>query len=150
MEGYPLLAEPYQLGIVTVAAMNRPELKDRNQIADHLVEAVKEKMRTIFRIALNHGHDSIVLGAWGCGAFKNPPQHIAKLFHQIMEEEEFLDRFRKIVFAIVDRRKLEIGPAKIGNFLPFQKEFFKQKTDVQDARQQDGDSLFRRFFQRFK
>ena len=88
-DGYPLLKTPYHLGIVTVAAMNRPELKDHYRIADHLVEPVKEKMRTIFRIALKHGHDSMVLGAWGCGAFKNPPQHIAKLFHQVMEEQEF-------------------------------------------------------------
>ncbi|MBR0459791.1 MAG: TIGR02452 family protein [Victivallales bacterium] len=123
MEGYPLLDSPYHLGIVTVAAMNRPELKNPQQIVDWLVEPIKEKMRTIFRIARKHGHDALVLGAWGCGAFKNPPQHIAKLFHQVMEEDEFCNRFRKIVFAIVDRRILEIGPSKIGNLLPFQEEF---------------------------
>lgn len=123
IEGYPLLQTPYQLGIVTVAAMNRPELKNLYQIADHLVEPIKEKIRTIFRIALNHGHEAIVLGAWGCGAFKNPPQHIAKLFHQVIDEAEFCNRFKKIVFAIMDRKNIDISHAKVGNILPFQEEF---------------------------
>lgn len=129
-EGYPLLQMPYQLGVVTVAAMNRPELKNPYEIADHLVEPILEKIRTIFRITLNHGHDAIVLGAWGCGAFKNPPQHIAKMFHQIMDEAEFRNRFKKIVFAIIDRRNIDIGHTKIGNFLPFQEEFSISKQNI--------------------
>lgn len=145
-EGYPLLKTPYRLGIVTVAAMNRPELKNRYRIADRLVEPVKEKMRTIFRIALKHGHDAIVLGAWGCGAFKNPPQHIAKLFHQVLDEPEFCNRFKKVVFAIVDRRKLEIGQKKIGNFLPFYEEFATPANIVGNiGRQEDKSELFNRF-----
>ena len=60
-EGYPLLEHPYALGIVTVAAMNRPALEGPDRIAAHLVEPVRRKIRTIFRIALKHGHDAIVL-----------------------------------------------------------------------------------------
>ena len=123
IEGYPLLQKTYRLGVVTVAAMNRPELKNPYEIADYLVEPILEKIRTIFRIALNHGHDAIVLGAWGCGAFKNPPQHIAKLFHQVMDEEEFCNRFKKIVFAIIDRKNIDINNVKAGNFISFQEEF---------------------------
>ena len=145
-KGYPLLAKPYRLGIVTVAAMNRPELDGPDRIAGHLVEPVREKMRTIFRIALENGHDALVLGAWGCGAFRNPPRHIAKLFHEIMEEDEFRNRFRKIVFAIVDRRKEDVGPGRIGNFLPFQEEFFASPgAAAATRRQQDPAERFRRF-----
>ena len=122
-EGYPLLEHPYVLGIVTVAAMNRPELERPDRIAAHLVEPVRRKIRTIFRIALKHGHDAIVLGAWGCGAFKNPPEHIAELFHSVMNEDEFVNRFKKVVFAIVDRKKIDIKDGKTGNMLVFCKEF---------------------------
>ena len=124
-DGYPLLEHPYSLGIVTVAAMNRPALKSPDRIADYLVEPVREKIRTIYRIALKHGHDAIVLGAWGCGAFKNPPQHIAKLFHEVMEEDEFANRFKKVVFAIVDRKKIDIKDGKSGNMPAFCHEFGK-------------------------
>lgn len=55
-------------------------------IANHHVEPIKNKIRTIFRIGLIHGHDSLVLGALGCGAFRNPPRHVARLFHEVMDE----------------------------------------------------------------
>ena len=122
-EGYPLLEQPYSLGIATVAAMNRPMLKDADHIAEYLVEPVRQKIRTIFRIALKHGHDAIVLGAWGCGAFKNPPQHIALLFHEVMDENEFINRFKKVTFAIIDRHKIDIRDGKSGNMIPFLEEF---------------------------
>ncbi len=129
-DGYPLLEQPYHIGIVTVAAMNRPELKSANEIADHLVEPVRRKIRTIFRIALKHGHDAIVLGAWGCGAFRNPPRHIARLFHEVMEEAEFKDRFRKVVFAIVDRLHIDIRAGKTGNLAPFKEEFSEVESET--------------------
>jgi ADP-ribosyl-[dinitrogen reductase] hydrolase len=109
------------------------------------VEPILEKIRTIFRIALNHGHDAIVLGAWGCGAFKNPPQHIAKMFHQIMDEAEFRNRFKKIVFAIIDRKKIDISNAKVGNFLPFQEEFMSHKKQESLPLQNNKEELFNRF-----
>ena len=139
-EGYSLLQNPYQLGIVTVAAMNSPELKNPYQIADHLVEPVCEKIRTVFRIALNHGHDSIVLGAWGCGAFTNPPQHIAKLFHQVMDEKEFCNKFKKIVFAIMERKNVDNG-----NLLPFLEEFAVAGTGSVFQKQENKKELFNRF-----
>lgn len=127
-EGYPLLPEPYRLGVVTVAAINRPELKTPQEIADHLVEPVREKMRTIFRLALLHGHDALVLGAWGCGAFRNPPRHIAKLFHEVMAEAEFRNRFRKIVFAVLDRKGIE--SSRGGNLRAFREEFAPEAPAV--------------------
>jgi hypothetical protein len=30
-------------------------------------------MRVMLFIALSHGHDAMVLSAFGCGAYKNPP-----------------------------------------------------------------------------
>ena len=36
-------------------------------------------------IARDNGHDSIVLGAFGCGAFGNPPRHIAEARNPLLE-----------------------------------------------------------------
>lgn len=38
------------------------------------------KIKTIFDIAYKNQNDAIVLSAFGCGAFCNPPGHIAELF----------------------------------------------------------------------
>jgi uncharacterized protein (TIGR02452 family) len=36
-------------------------------------------MQAILDMAASHGHDAVVLGALGCGAFGNPPRHIAEV-----------------------------------------------------------------------
>lgn len=98
---YSLLNKPEKISFVSVAAMNRPKLVG-NKIAPELIEGTLNKMRTILRIGLYHGHDAIVLGAFGCGAFQNPPTHIAELFHQVINESEFKNKYKKIVFAIIE------------------------------------------------
>ena len=76
------------------------------------------KIRTIFRIALQNNHNAIVLGAFGCGIFHNPPEDIAKCFDIVINEKEFKNAFEKIVFAILEDNKS-------GNFLPFKKQLDK-------------------------
>ena len=102
-----LMENPYQVAVITCAALNLNGRYDLKLTPDgHLPQRAKEitanKVRTIFRIALMHGHDSLVLGAFGCGAFKNPPAEIAKLFHEVMEEPEFKNKYRLITFSIID------------------------------------------------
>lgn len=124
-DGYPLIENPYYLDFIAVPAVNRPELDAKNRIVPYLAEATKNKMRTILRIALANGNDSLVLGAMGCGAFCNPPAHVAELFHDVLEEDEFKDRFVKIIFAIIDDHNAHRSHNPQGNYLPFFKEFSK-------------------------
>lgn len=35
----------------------------------------------------NAGHDSVVLSAFGCGVFGNPPKHIAQLFAEVLRKD---------------------------------------------------------------
>lgn len=122
--GYALMEQPLRLSFISVAGLNRPELTEGGtKIADHLVGAVKNKIRTIFRIGLVHGHDALVLSALGCGAFRNPPRHVARLFHEVMDEPEFKDRYRHIAFAILDDHNAHRGHNPEGNFRPFADEF---------------------------
>ena len=122
-KGYALLGEPVSLSFITVAGMNRPDLTADGMIADHHVEPIKNKIRTIFRMGLVHGHDSLVLGALGCGAFRNPPRHVARLFHEVMDESEFKNRYRLIVFAILDDHNAHQKHNPVGNYRPFVEEF---------------------------
>lgn len=103
-EGYPFLETPWKMNFIAVAALNRPETVttpegDRHLIRS-LVEPAKRKIRTIFNIAIENGVEVLVLGAMGCGAFRNPPEHIAALFKEILDEPPYKGRFAKIVFAI--------------------------------------------------
>jgi uncharacterized protein (TIGR02452 family) len=124
--GYFLLREPFVLPIVSVPALSRPELEVSNgryRIAGNVVETTKEKIRVILRIAGKHKHDSLVLGAFGCGAFANPPEHIALLFSEVFSEPEFQGRFKNVVFSIIDDYNSRRPHNPNGNILPFAEVF---------------------------
>jgi len=124
--GYALLDVPFQTAIVSVAAINRPELQKINgqfQLARQLIEPTKEKMRTILRIAAKHNHNALVLSAFGCGAYCNPPEHIAVLFKEVFAELEFEGRFSMIVFAIISDQNSNRAHNPNGNFEPFRRVF---------------------------
>ena len=125
-EGYPLLDKSFQMSFIAVAGINRPTLASPEQIIPELIEPAKNKMRTIFRIGLLHHHDSLVLGALGCGAFRNPPSHIAKLFHEVMEEPEFKNKYKLLLFAILDDHNAKLMHNPDGNYFPFVREFNDQ------------------------
>jgi uncharacterized protein (TIGR02452 family) len=65
----------------------------------------------VLTIAAAHGHDALVLGAWGCGVFGNDTQEIAELFHSALSYH-FQGVFTRIVFAVLDwsEERRFIGP----------------------------------------
>lgn len=118
-DNFALLDTPYYMSFVAVAAINHPDLDRNGNICEEDAALTKNKMRTMLRIGLLNGHDSIVLGAFGCGAFHNPPKHIARLFHEVIDEKEFMDKYKLIAFAILEDHNSPRG----GNLQPFIEEF---------------------------
>lgn len=122
-EDCPFLAKPFALDVVTVPALNRPTLAAPQELCPEHAEATKRKMRAILRACFHGGNDAIVLGAFGCGAFRNPPAHIARLFHEVFEEPEFRGVFRRLTFAILDDHNSRHAHNPEGNLIPFQRVF---------------------------
>ena len=54
------------------------------------------KIRTIYRIALKNGHDSVVLGGFGSVVNKLPCDAVADQFRRVLDEPEFKGRFRAV------------------------------------------------------
>jgi hypothetical protein len=80
-------------------------------------ELTKDKMRLCLRMAAARGHTMLVLGALGCGAFRNPPREVAACWAEVLAETEFAGGwFKEIWFAVYDRRNE-------GNFEIFQEAF---------------------------
>jgi uncharacterized protein (TIGR02452 family) len=72
-------------------------------------------------MGVEYGNDSIILGAFGCGAYRLPADAVAPLFRRVMEEPEFKNKFRLLVFAILEIKR---GPKEFdGYFAPFYHEF---------------------------
>jgi uncharacterized protein (TIGR02452 family) len=122
---YNLLDEPIEISIVTAAAprcSRDPKSKDfttdavgEKLLNKHLEAELTRTIATILKMGVVQGHDSIVLGAIGCGAFNNPPYHVAKIFKEIIDGYGFTALYKKIVFAILD----DHNSGKVGNYKPF-------------------------------
>ena len=121
---YNTYEEPFKVNVISVAALIRPEYDPETLlIAKRQVHIVRKKIRTILRMAITEGRTKLVLGAFGCGAYQNPPSHVAKLFSEVLDEEEFKTAFEEICFAILDDGNTGKAHNPEGNYKPF-KEIF--------------------------
>ena len=104
-----LLAAPYLASFITSAAPLTKHLHPEELV--HIPEILRGRIRKILSVAQAHGHDSLILGAWGCGAFGNDGHQVAQLFHQALEND-LKGAFKEVTFAIVDTspEKKFIGP----------------------------------------
>jgi uncharacterized protein (TIGR02452 family) len=63
-----------------------------------LEKLLMARIRRIFEIAVANGNEVLILGAFGCGAFKNPPEIVAKVFNAVMQD--YLCHFDTIEYAV--------------------------------------------------
>ena len=104
-EGAPIA--PWPCSFVTAPAPNAGVARknaalESGRAAD--VEAVigstlAARAERVLGIAARNGHDTIVLGAWGCGVFKNRPQDVAAVWHTLLRTR-FAGCFAHVTFAI--------------------------------------------------
>ena len=94
-----LLATPYQASFITSAACLTKHLAEPE--LSLVPEIMFNRMLKVLSVAQAHGHDSLVLGAWGCGAFGNDGNLIALFFDQALNQT-FKGAFKEVTFAIVD------------------------------------------------
>ena len=128
--GFELMEEPYETAIVSCAALDFNEKHGKNLefrtpdggFTREGREIMLSKIRTICGAALVAGHDALVLGAFGCGAFRLRPDLVAGLFRDVLSEPAFKNRFRAVTFAILEKPGPDSGH---GKFAPFYRIFGK-------------------------
>ncbi|WLS44690.1 TIGR02452 family protein [Micromonospora profundi] len=95
-----LLDQPYTTSFLTAAAPNLGAIV-RNQ-PEHTADVpavLARRARRVLEVAAAHGRRTVVLGAWGCGVFRNDPATVADAFAEALQ---VVDRFDHVVFAIRD------------------------------------------------
>ena len=95
---YVPLAEPFPVTFLTCAAPNA------GVVAERCPERIPEipgifaaRIARVLAVAARHEVDSLVLGAWGCGVFRNAPTDVARAF-----KDQLTERFARVTFAIYD------------------------------------------------
>ena len=116
--------EWWQVDILTCAAPNLRENPSNAMnpcagntaakvTATELENLLKSRIRRIFELAASKGNDVLILGAFGCGAFRNPPEIVAKVFNNVMQD--FLYHFETIEYAVFHTER------EVANYEEFKK-----------------------------
>ena len=107
-DDHNLLSEPFSVDIISCAAPNLRERPSNQyntgdaikvQISDNELLALHEKRaRKICSSAIANGVEILILGAFGCGAFRNDPHIVAQAYKNVLPD--FAHYFHTIEFAI--------------------------------------------------
>ena len=110
-DDYRPLVDPFAVDVITCAAPNlreqpanpyNPSDGDAKRISkDELYQLHKQRARRILTVAAQNEADVLILGAFGCGAFQNDPQVVARAYNDVLAE--FSHHFRTIEFAVYCR-----------------------------------------------
>ena len=94
-----LIKEHFMAAVMTIAAPNRnggAMFTGEKKLA----ETMMRRIRIMLRVAVKNGHRNLVLGAWGCGAFRNNPRNVAEYFRSILIDEGYGRCFDEVCFAV--------------------------------------------------
>ncbi len=125
---YAFLERPFNIDVITVAALKRPNGSGALSPAE--IASTRKLITLQLQMAADQGVRVLVLSAFGCGAYNNPPAQIAKIYEE--ELQNFTGMFDAVVFAIIDDKNAMKSGGN-GNFLPFAQHFAARGAQVFDG-----------------
>jgi uncharacterized protein (TIGR02452 family) len=97
-----LLDEPYLATFITSAAPNAGAVANNGPKQLSLIpDVLKRRSEYVLALAAWYGYSNLVLGAWGCGVFRNEPGLVAQSFAKHLHAK-WSGRFRRLVFSVLD------------------------------------------------
>jgi uncharacterized protein (TIGR02452 family) len=95
---------PVICDVMTIAAINLNEQHQFYQYQKNspYKETTLDKIRLMITIPAKMGVKNLILGAWGCGVFKNEPDRMAHFFKQVLIDEGFASFYDNVIFAIIN------------------------------------------------
>jgi uncharacterized protein (TIGR02452 family) len=114
-----LLEKTVLASVITSPAPNAGAIA-QNEPANlrHVETCLKRRAEQVLAIASAHGVNRLVLGAWGCGVFRNDPCTVARIFAELLKPPgKFAGAFDEVVFAVLDRSEQQV------TYQAFQRQF---------------------------
>ncbi|CAL9349934.1 MULTISPECIES: TIGR02452 family protein [Streptomyces] len=102
-----LLDAPFTAGFLTSPAPNAGVVRARTpERVGEVPGALVRRAGRVLETAAHHGYRRLVLGAWGCGVFRNDPGQVAEAFRtHLGPGGRFEGAFAHVVFGILDRTR---------------------------------------------
>jgi uncharacterized protein (TIGR02452 family) len=98
------LAQPYLVDFITSPAPNAGAVwQNEPANREFIVPVLTERASKILALAASRQYDALVLGAWGCGVFRNDPSTVAAIFHDSLRSQgRYSGYFRHVLFSVYD------------------------------------------------
>ncbi|WP_241329998.1 TIGR02452 family protein [Chryseobacterium arthrosphaerae] len=105
-----LLNKPVLCNFITSPAVNAGVVKKQEpERAGEILDAMDVRTDKMLSLALHQGNEVLILGAWGCGVFKNDPKEIAGLFKKYLHGK-YKNKFKRVVFAVLTKKEEMLKP----------------------------------------
>ncbi len=115
---FKLVEKPVYASVLTLPAVNMGQVLLKGEDAEEARRVMRRRMKLALAIFADQGAKNLVLGAYGCGVFRNDPVQVAVWWKEIMEEG-FEQYFESVVYAVLDTSR---GGACIRAFQEVMKE----------------------------
>ncbi len=109
---FRLMEKPVRASVLTLPAVNMGQVMLKGEDVAEAEKVMRRRMGLSLAIFAEQGCEHLILGAYGCGVFRNDPGQIAGWWKELLEGD-FAGIFRTVVFAVLDR---SAGGACIGAF----------------------------------
>lgn len=100
-----LLARPVNASVITAPAVNYGQVIAKRENQAQALQVMKNRMRKVLALFAAKGDRHIILGAYGCGVFRNDPDTIARYWYELFYDENYVSLFDHVVFAILDHSR---------------------------------------------
>ena len=113
--GYPFLDKPFKVTMISCAA---PKYCDFRTVTGR--QYMDGKVAAIVQALMESACDAAVLSAFGCGAFRNPPELVAEVFHKHLAHPVlYHSGLKQVTFCIVNDHNSFRTHNPMGNVIPF-------------------------------
>lgn len=103
-EQFTLMKQPVTASVLTLPAVNYGQVLLKGEDAEEAERVMKARMRLCLAIFADKGDKHLILGAYGCGVFRNDPVKVANWWRELLEEG-YAYLFETIHFAVLDNAK---------------------------------------------
>lgn len=127
------LEEPYSVTFITSAAPNAGVMgssRDGRSGLSSIRSILLGRAAKVLAAALHHGVDAMILGAWGCGVFRNDPYMVADVFKHLLASS-FENKFVHVLFSVYDPSR----DSRI--YKPFEDAFGARDEEAKEENQED-------------
>lgn len=98
-----LLEAPMHAGFITSAAPNAGAIAQTRPDELPLIESTfVRRAEGVLALAAQHGYRRLLLGAWGCGVFRNDPAMVARVFADHLLRGPRRHHFERVRFSVLD------------------------------------------------